>query len=79
MNPIATQQAALDNALVPSDKSLKIERWNARTAFILEIYMHQFRNTIKKIEKTYAYDFKLDKKKHRVDTELFCEILQICP
>nr|GEW49856.1 hypothetical protein [Tanacetum cinerariifolium] len=33
MNPIATQQAALDNALVLSEKRLKIERCNARTAF----------------------------------------------
>ncbi|GKA67999.1 hypothetical protein Tco_0767916 [Tanacetum coccineum] len=33
MNPIATQQAALDNALVPPEKRLKIERCNARIAF----------------------------------------------
>nr|GEV27124.1 hypothetical protein [Tanacetum cinerariifolium] len=33
MNPIATQQAALDNALVPSEKRLKIERCNSRIAF----------------------------------------------
>ncbi|GJW77583.1 hypothetical protein Tco_0139265 [Tanacetum coccineum] len=33
MNPIATQQAALDNALVPSEKRLKIKRCNARIAF----------------------------------------------
>ncbi|GJS05177.1 hypothetical protein Tco_0321685 [Tanacetum coccineum] len=33
MNPIATQQDALDNALVPSKKRLKIERCNARIAF----------------------------------------------
>ncbi|GJV52438.1 retrovirus-related pol polyprotein from transposon TNT 1-94 [Tanacetum coccineum] len=33
MNPIATQQAALDNALVPHEKRLKIERCNARIAF----------------------------------------------
>nr|GEY05146.1 retrovirus-related Pol polyprotein from transposon TNT 1-94 [Tanacetum cinerariifolium] len=33
MNPIATQQAAFDNALVPSKKRLKIERCNARIAF----------------------------------------------
>nr|GEX11553.1 hypothetical protein [Tanacetum cinerariifolium] len=33
INPIATQQAALDNALVPSEKRLKIERCNARIAF----------------------------------------------
>ncbi|GKB80275.1 hypothetical protein Tco_0947170, partial [Tanacetum coccineum] len=45
MNLIATQQAALDNAL---------------------------------IRDTDAYNFKLDKKKCRVDAEVFREILQIC-
>nr|GEW15375.1 hypothetical protein [Tanacetum cinerariifolium] len=99
MNPIANQQAALDNALVPSEKRLKIERCNARIAFtkpqkeetyqvklkalklspcylpfqitveVPEIYMHQFWNIIKKIGKSDAYDFKLDKKECRVDTE----------
>ncbi|GJR58736.1 hypothetical protein Tco_1500898, partial [Tanacetum coccineum] len=48
------------------------------TAEVPEIYMHQFWNTIKKIGKTYAYEFKLGKKKCRVDTEVFREILQIC-
>ncbi|GJU07877.1 DNA-directed DNA polymerase [Tanacetum coccineum] len=33
MNLIATQPAALDNALVPSEKRLKIEKCNARIAF----------------------------------------------
>ncbi|GJU33773.1 hypothetical protein Tco_1182127 [Tanacetum coccineum] len=33
MNPIATQQAVLDNSLVPSEKRLKIEICNARIAF----------------------------------------------
>ncbi|GKE55620.1 hypothetical protein Tco_1494805 [Tanacetum coccineum] len=33
MNPIPTQQAALDNALVPPEKRLKIKRCNARIAF----------------------------------------------
>nr|GEV64692.1 reverse transcriptase domain-containing protein [Tanacetum cinerariifolium] len=33
MNPIETQQAALDNALVPSEKRLKSERCNSRIAF----------------------------------------------
>nr|GEU95759.1 hypothetical protein [Tanacetum cinerariifolium] len=67
-NPIATQQVALDNALVPFEKRLKIERCNITTE-VLAIYMHQFWNTIKKIRKIDAYDFKLDKKKCRVDTE----------
>ncbi|GJT31585.1 hypothetical protein Tco_0922004 [Tanacetum coccineum] len=49
------------------------------TAEVPEVYMHQFWNTIQKIKDTDAYRFKLDKKKFRVDTEVFLEILQICP
>nr|GEW91124.1 hypothetical protein [Tanacetum cinerariifolium] len=48
------------------------------TVTVLEVYMHQFRNTIKKIKDTDAYRFKLDKQKFRIDTEDFCEILHIC-
>nr|GEV51043.1 retrovirus-related Pol polyprotein from transposon TNT 1-94 [Tanacetum cinerariifolium] len=100
MNPIASQEAALDNSLVAPEKRLKIERCNARIAFtkpqkeetyqvtlealklspcylafhisaeIPEIYMHQFWNTMKKIGKTDAYDFKLDKKK-RIFTYIY--------
>ncbi|GJZ99432.1 hypothetical protein Tco_0671983 [Tanacetum coccineum] len=49
------------------------------TAEVPEVYMHQFWNTIQKIKDTDAYRFKMDKKKFRVDTEVFCEILHICP
>ncbi|GJV37282.1 hypothetical protein Tco_1409759 [Tanacetum coccineum] len=45
------------------------------TVKVPKIYMHQFWNTIKKIKDK----FKLDKKKFQIDTEVFCEILQICP
>ncbi|GJX38019.1 hypothetical protein Tco_0251322 [Tanacetum coccineum] len=48
------------------------------TAEVPEIYMHHIWTTIKKIGNSDAYNFKLDKKKCRVDTEVFCEILQIC-
>nr|GEZ49745.1 hypothetical protein [Tanacetum cinerariifolium] len=48
-------------------------------AEVPEIYMHQFWNTIKKIKDTDEYWFKLDKQKFRIDTDVFCEILQICP
>nr|GEW45113.1 hypothetical protein [Tanacetum cinerariifolium] len=41
--------------------------------------MHQFWTTIKKIENLDVYNFKMEKKKFRVDTEVFREILQICP
>nr|GFA18019.1 hypothetical protein [Tanacetum cinerariifolium] len=72
MNPIATQQDALDNTLVPFEKRLKIKRCNARIAFTKpqKEETYQFWNTIKKIGKSDAYDFKLDKKKCRVDTEM---------
>nr|GEY30566.1 hypothetical protein [Tanacetum cinerariifolium] len=49
------------------------------SAEVPEVYMHQFWNTIQKIKDTDAYRFKLDKKKFRVDTKVFREILQICP
>ncbi|GJU81542.1 hypothetical protein Tco_1283907 [Tanacetum coccineum] len=39
------------------------------TAEVLKIYMHQFWTTIKKIINSDAYNFKLEKKKFRVDTE----------
>nr|GEV30494.1 hypothetical protein [Tanacetum cinerariifolium] len=55
MDPIATQQAAYDKSLI--------------TTKVPAIYMHQFWNIIKKIGKTYGNDFKLDKKKYRVNTE----------
>ncbi|GJU26931.1 hypothetical protein Tco_1165552 [Tanacetum coccineum] len=47
-------------------------------AEVPEVYMHQFWNTIQKIKDTDAYRFKLDKK-FRVDTKVFCKILQIVP
>nr|GEX79141.1 hypothetical protein [Tanacetum cinerariifolium] len=108
MNPVATQQVALDNSLVAPEKRLKTKKCNARIAFrkpqreetyqvtldalklspcypaflitaeVPEVYMHQFWNTIKKVKDTDAYRFKLDKK-FRVDTEVFHEILHICP
>ncbi|GKA86068.1 hypothetical protein Tco_0807779 [Tanacetum coccineum] len=48
------------------------------TAEVPEIYMNQFWNTIKKIRDTDAKHFKLDKKKCRIDTKVFREILHIC-
>ncbi|GJW92864.1 hypothetical protein Tco_0172536 [Tanacetum coccineum] len=46
------------------------------TTEVPKIYMHQFWNTIKKIKDTDTYQFKLDKKKFRIDTEVFREILR---
>ncbi|GJT95613.1 hypothetical protein Tco_1091131 [Tanacetum coccineum] len=48
------------------------------TAKVPDIYMHQFWNTIKKIKDTDVHRFKLDKKKCRINTEVFCKIHQIC-
>nr|GEV26013.1 hypothetical protein [Tanacetum cinerariifolium] len=58
--------------LVPrQDKVMVITlKWMYKiTAEVLEIYMRQFWNTIMKIRNSNAYNFKLDKKKCRVDTE----------
>ncbi|GJX40617.1 hypothetical protein Tco_0255607 [Tanacetum coccineum] len=49
------------------------------TVKVSKVYMNQFWNTIKKIKDTDAYRFKLDKKKFRIDTKVFREVLQICP
>nr|GEX23656.1 hypothetical protein [Tanacetum cinerariifolium] len=77
MNPVVTQQVTLDNSLVAPEKRLKIER--SSILDIVNLYMHQFWNTVNKIGYSNAYNFKLDKKKCRVDTEVFREIRQICP
>nr|GEZ44950.1 hypothetical protein [Tanacetum cinerariifolium] len=47
-------------------------------AEVSKIYMHQFWTTIKKIGDLDAYNFKLEKKKFRVDTKVMHETLQIC-
>nr|GEU52071.1 hypothetical protein [Tanacetum cinerariifolium] len=49
------------------------------TADVLKIFMQQFWFTISKIKDSYLYQFKLDKKKCRIDVEVFRDILQICP
>ncbi|GJR83920.1 hypothetical protein Tco_0154705 [Tanacetum coccineum] len=48
------------------------------TADVLEIYMQQFWYTIKKINKTTAYEYDLADKKCKVDFEVFRKILNIC-
>ncbi|GJU39570.1 hypothetical protein Tco_1192527 [Tanacetum coccineum] len=77
INPVVTQKVALDNALVAPEKRLNIERCNARIEFSKPQNKATYQNTIKKIRDTDAYSFKIDKKKCRVDTEVFREILQI--
>ncbi|GJY38269.1 hypothetical protein Tco_0424633 [Tanacetum coccineum] len=49
------------------------------TVGVPEIYMHQFWNTVTKVKDSSSYQFKLDNKKFRVNAEVFCDILQICP
>nr|GEW96513.1 hypothetical protein [Tanacetum cinerariifolium] len=112
MNLIATQQAALDNDLVPHEKRPKIERCNARitfckpqreetyqvtlealklspcyprfviTAVVLEIYMHQFWTTIKKIDaikNSDAYNFKLEKRGSELIWKSFVKFFRCVP
>nr|GEU32112.1 hypothetical protein [Tanacetum cinerariifolium] len=49
------------------------------TTDVLEIYMQHFLFTISKIKDSSSYQFKLDKKRCRIDVEVFRDILQICP
>nr|GFA48874.1 hypothetical protein [Tanacetum cinerariifolium] len=74
MNPVVAKQVDLDNDLVPPEKRLKIEKCNARIEF-----SKLQREATYQIKDTDAYNFKLDKKKCQVDTEVFREILHICP
>ncbi|GJV53316.1 hypothetical protein Tco_1449057 [Tanacetum coccineum] len=55
MNPIATQQAALDNALVPPEKRLKIERCNARIAFSKPQREETYQVTLEALKLTSCY------------------------
>ncbi|GJY12724.1 retrovirus-related pol polyprotein from transposon TNT 1-94 [Tanacetum coccineum] len=48
-------------------------------AEVPEVYMHQLWNTIQKTKDTYAYRFKLDKKKCRIDTEAFVKFSKFFP
>ncbi|GJU48434.1 hypothetical protein Tco_1217989 [Tanacetum coccineum] len=82
MNPVVTQQVALDNALVAPAKRLKIKRCNARIEFNKPQKEETYQVTLDalKLSPCYpAFQITLDKKKCRVDTEVFREILQICP
>ncbi|GJX63039.1 hypothetical protein Tco_0295939 [Tanacetum coccineum] len=49
------------------------------TAEVPEIYMHQFWNSVNKVQGSSSYRFKLDNKRFRVNVEVFRDILQICP
>ncbi|GJT62559.1 hypothetical protein Tco_1006092 [Tanacetum coccineum] len=49
------------------------------TTGVPEIYMHQFWNTVTKVQDSSSYRFKLDNKKFRVNVEISHDILHICP
>ncbi|GJT46579.1 hypothetical protein Tco_0955294 [Tanacetum coccineum] len=55
MNLIATQQATLDNALVPSEKRLKIERCNARIAFSKPQREETYQVTLEALKLSHCY------------------------
>nr|GEV85704.1 reverse transcriptase domain-containing protein [Tanacetum cinerariifolium] len=84
MTTTAAQQDALDNALVPLEKQVKIGKCNMRIipAKTQKEPMYQvvldFWFTIDKKDST-AYQFKIDKKRYIIDMEVFREIFQICP
>ncbi|GKE69415.1 hypothetical protein Tco_1527487 [Tanacetum coccineum] len=45
------------------------------TAEVTEIYIHQFWNSVNKVQSSSSYHFKIDNKKFKVDVEVFCDIL----
>ncbi|GKD77087.1 hypothetical protein Tco_1339708, partial [Tanacetum coccineum] len=49
------------------------------TVKVPEIYMHQFWNSVNKVQSSSSYRFNIDNKKFKVDVEVFRDILQICP
>nr|GEW45406.1 hypothetical protein [Tanacetum cinerariifolium] len=79
INLVATKQVTYDNSLVAPKKRLKIEKCNEIITFSKPQREETYQNTIQKVKDTDTYWFKLDKKKLRVDTEVFRQILQICP
>ncbi|GJZ01800.1 hypothetical protein Tco_0519761 [Tanacetum coccineum] len=79
MATTATQQIALDNALVSPEKQIEIGKCNMRInsdKTQKEPTYQQFWDTINKHGSSYR--FKIDKKMFSVDMEVFKEILQIC-
>ncbi|GKE47888.1 hypothetical protein Tco_1479146, partial [Tanacetum coccineum] len=83
MNTVATQQVALDNSLVAPEKRLKIEKCNARIAFSKPQREETYQVTLEALKLSPCYPAfvittELEKKKFRVDTEVFREIIQIC-
>ncbi|GJU22679.1 hypothetical protein Tco_1156021 [Tanacetum coccineum] len=55
MNPIPTQQAALDNALVPPEKRLKIKRCNARIVFSKPLREETYQVTLEALKLSSCY------------------------
>ncbi|GJZ86227.1 hypothetical protein Tco_0956685 [Tanacetum coccineum] len=76
---ILAQQAALDNAMVSLNNRVKIGKCNMRIIpkMTKKESTYQFWRTITKIKDSSSYQFKLDKKKCRVDVEVFHDIFQI--
>nr|GEZ13510.1 hypothetical protein [Tanacetum cinerariifolium] len=71
MTTTIDQQVALDEALVPSTKRLRIRR------NVPEIYMHEFWATA--IVHHHSIRFKMNNKKHIINLETFREMSHVCP
>nr|GEV52619.1 hypothetical protein [Tanacetum cinerariifolium] len=85
MDEMIDQQMAMDEALVPHARRLRIRRSNFRLlsdisskeSNVLEIYMQEFWATT--TVHHHSIRFKMDKKKHIINLESFREMLHICP
>ncbi|GKD22649.1 hypothetical protein Tco_1224352 [Tanacetum coccineum] len=78
INPAKTQKEPM-NQVVLEDLALT----TCYPAFLIttdvpEIYMHQFWFTVDKKDLV-AYRFEIDKKRYKIDMEVFREFFQICP
>nr|GEZ03640.1 hypothetical protein [Tanacetum cinerariifolium] len=74
MDTTIDQQVAMDEALVPHARRLRIGRSNFHVS---EIYMQEFWATT--TVHHHSIRFKMDNKKHIVNLEPFREMLHICP
>ncbi|GJY38968.1 hypothetical protein Tco_0425332 [Tanacetum coccineum] len=80
LSRIMNQEQILTSDRVEAFVSIadKVQNAFLITADVPEIYMQQFRLTVKKVKKSSFYQFDLDDKKFQVDVKLFLKILRIC-
>ncbi|GKA75185.1 hypothetical protein Tco_0781563 [Tanacetum coccineum] len=79
INPTNEPKEATYQVVLDSLKQTTCYKAFFTTTDVPEIYMHQFWSTINKITDSSSYRFKLNKKRFKVDVEVFRKVLQIFP